>query len=74
MQYSDNIRQIEAAVLAGVLSQEDAESMTETYKLYRAQTHRLTLQKQTRVIPKQQLQANQEQVNNLWQAFVLKES
>lgn len=74
MQYSDNIRQIEAAVAAGVLSIDAADSMTETYKLYRAQTHRLTLQKQTRVIPKEQLQANQEQVNNLWQAFVLKES
>lgn len=74
MTYSDNIRQIDAALVAGVLSAEDAAIMTETYKLYRAQTHRLTLQKQTRVIPKEQLQANQEQVNNLWQAFVLKEN
>ena len=73
MTYSDNIRQIEAGVNAGVISPDDADVMTETYKLYRAQTHRLTLQKQTRVIPKEQLQANQEQVNNLWQAFVLKE-
>lgn len=73
MTYSDNIRQIEASVSAGILSNDDADIMTETYKLYRAQTHRLTLQKQTRVIPKEQLQANQEQVNNLWQAFVAKE-
>ncbi|EAQ66554.1 glutamate-ammonia-ligase adenylyltransferase [Marinomonas sp. MED121] len=74
MRYSDNIRQIEASVAAGILTADDANVMTEAYKLYRAQTHRLTLQKQTRVIPKEQLQANQEEVNNLWQAFVLKES
>ena len=74
MTYSDNIRQIEAGVDAAVLLAEDAQIMIDTYKLYRAQTHRLTLQKQTRVIPKEQLQAHQEQVNNLWQAFVLKES
>lgn len=74
MQYSDNIRQIEAAVSAGVLTADDAKSMVEAYKIYRAQAHRLTLQKQTRVIPKERLQANQEQVNNLWQAFVSKEN
>jgi glutamate-ammonia-ligase adenylyltransferase len=74
MQYSDNIRQIEAAVSATLLTPNDAKNMVEAYKIYRAQAHRLTLQKQTRVIPKERLQANQEQVNNLWQAFVLQEN
>ncbi|WP_240009568.1 bifunctional [glutamate--ammonia ligase]-adenylyl-L-tyrosine phosphorylase/[glutamate--ammonia-ligase] adenylyltransferase [Marinomonas algicola] len=70
--YSDNIRQLEAAADVGVISPEHAERLAESYKLYRSCAHRLTLQKQGRVVPKEALLANQETVSCLWRHFVEK--
>ena len=69
MLYSDNIRQIEAATEVGLLTSGVAERLIDSYKLYRAHTHRLTLQKQGRVVPKEALIANQKWVTQVWQAL-----
>ncbi|MFT2111752.1 bifunctional [glutamate--ammonia ligase]-adenylyl-L-tyrosine phosphorylase/[glutamate--ammonia-ligase] adenylyltransferase [Marinomonas sp. 2405UD68-3] len=68
--FSDNIRQLEEAAKVGVISQENAEQLAESYKLYRAYVHRLTLQKQGRVVPKEALLANQQTISALWDDFV----
>lgn len=70
MQYSDNVRQIEAAAKVGLISQEDADKMRQTYTLYRSHTHRLTLQKQSRVFQGDDLVASQEWVSHYWEHFV----
>lgn len=68
--FSDNIRQIEAAEKVGLVRSDDAAQMIESYKLYRAHVHRLNLQKQGRVVPKEALLANQKAIERLWDAFV----
>lgn len=70
MEYSDNVRQIEAASKVGLICSETAEKMIDTYTLYRSHTHRLTLQKQGRVIQGDALIANQEWVSRYWDEFV----
>lgn len=74
MEFSDNIRQIEAARQMGLLDQETADRLTDTYKVYRSQAHRLTLQKQTRVVPKEQMLDYQNGVAALWEKFTQAEN
>jgi len=68
--YSDNIRQIEVAVEVGVLEAQMASTIINAYKAYRSQSHRLALQKQTRVIAKETLQTHQNQITDLWLCFI----
>ncbi len=70
MHFSDNIRQLEAASAVGLLAADKAEKMIDTYKLYRARTHRLTLQQQGRVVQDNALVTNQNLVTQYWEAFV----
>lgn len=70
MAYSDNVRQIEAASKVGLISSEKAEKMIDTYTLYRSHSHRLTLQKQGRVVQGDALMANQALVSGYWDEFV----
>ena len=70
MEYSDNVRQLEAAAKVGLLSAEKAEKMTDTYTLYRSYSHRLTLQKQGRVVVGDALIANQALVSGYWDEFI----
>jgi len=44
--YTDNIRILETMMAKGLISQEDGASLTDCYKILRAQIHRLTLQEQ----------------------------
>ncbi|REG82861.1 bifunctional [glutamate--ammonia ligase]-adenylyl-L-tyrosine phosphorylase/[glutamate--ammonia-ligase] adenylyltransferase [Marinomonas pollencensis] len=70
MAYSDNVRQLEAAAKVGLLSAEKAEKMIDTYTLYRSYSHRLTLQKQGRVVLGDALITNQSLVNRYWDEFI----
>ena len=70
MRFSDNVRQLEAAALAGLIGAEQAEKMTDTYTLYRSLTHRLSLQQQGRVVQKDTLVDNQNLVSQYWESFV----
>lgn len=69
MKFSDNVRQLEAATAVGLLDSEKAAKMIDTYTLYRARTHRLTLQQQGRVIQDDALVANQKLINLYWKGF-----
>jgi glutamate-ammonia-ligase adenylyltransferase len=70
MRFSDNVRQLEAAALVGLIGAEQAEKMTDTYTLYRSLTHRLSLQQQGRVVQKDMLVDNQNLVSQYWDSFV----
>lgn len=70
MRFSDNVRQLEAAALVGLLEKEKAEKMIETYTLYRARAHRLNLQQQGRVIQDDTFVKNQNLMSQYWQEFI----
>jgi glutamate-ammonia-ligase adenylyltransferase len=70
MRFSDNVRQLEAAALVGLIGAEQAGKMTDTYTLYRSLTHRLSLQQQGRVVQKDTLVDNQNLVSQYWESFV----
>ncbi|WP_418138626.1 hypothetical protein AB8616_22435 [Marinomonas sp. RS-M-Aa-14] len=70
MRFSDNVRQLEAAALVGLIGAEQAEKMTDTYTLYRSLTHRLSLQQQGRVVQKDTLVDNQNLVSQYWENFI----
>ncbi|MEH6822360.1 MAG: bifunctional [glutamate--ammonia ligase]-adenylyl-L-tyrosine phosphorylase/[glutamate--ammonia-ligase] adenylyltransferase [Motiliproteus sp.] len=55
IQYTDNIRILDAAEQAGLLPSEEAELLREAYKTYRSLGHKLSLQKLSNVISDQQL-------------------
>lgn len=74
MRFSDNVRQLEAAAFVGLLDDEQAEKMTDTYTLYRSLAHRLSLQQQGRVVQSEALASNQNLISQYWERFVSDET
>lgn len=68
--YTDNIRILERLAQAGVMTQEDAGFLSETYRTYRDSTHRLKLQEQVTLVPAQQFAAQREGVRRIWAAWL----
>ena len=64
--YTDNIRVLDAAEQEGLLSSEEAETLRESYKDYRAHGHRLTLQEQSNVIDETTIADRREAVTRIW--------
>ncbi|MDH2432253.1 bifunctional [glutamate--ammonia ligase]-adenylyl-L-tyrosine phosphorylase/[glutamate--ammonia-ligase] adenylyltransferase [Pokkaliibacter sp. MBI-7] len=71
VQYSDNIRILDAAEQVALLSEPEAETLREAYKTYRAAGHRLTLQNQSGVVTDGQLDQLREAVSALWEKLVV---
>jgi glutamate-ammonia-ligase adenylyltransferase len=69
--YSDNIRQLEALVAAGLLSDEDAALLREAYLAYRTRLHRLALDGQPGLVPAAELASHREAVASLWRRIML---
>lgn len=70
MEFSDNIRQLEAAAENGLLQPDVVSKMKDAYTFYRATAHRQTLQKQGRLVPVEALEENQELISRYWDEFV----
>lgn len=66
MTYTDNIRILDAIEQAGLLPPEQAESLREVYKAYRAFGHRQTLQNRPTIVSGGQLQAYRERISRCW--------
>lgn len=64
--YTDNIRVLDAAEQEGLLSSDEAETLRESYKDYRAHGHRLTLQEQSNVIDETTIADRREAVTQIW--------
>ena len=67
-EYTDNIRVLECLNKVGILQAEQAETLTEAYKHFRATWHRLALQQQkSMVVDAESYACQRNQVQSLWQ-------
>ncbi|ACL71561.1 (Glutamate--ammonia-ligase) adenylyltransferase [Thioalkalivibrio sulfidiphilus HL-EbGr7] len=66
LDYPDNIRILERLVVTGVLPEEDARFLTDTYREFRNRIHRLTLQESDAVVDAAEFAEQRETVRALW--------
>ena len=66
-EWSDNIRQLDALAVTGILSADDAEMLAATYRAYRSRLHRLSLAGQPRLVSADEFATEASGVRNIWQ-------
>lgn len=71
VEFTDNIRILEALERVGLMSGEDVLKLQDAYKAYRAAAHRLSLQKQPGVVSGDHFHAQRRMVMQMWKAFEL---
>lgn len=71
VEFTDNIRILEALERVGLMSGEDVLKLQDAYKAYRAAAHRLSLQKQPGVVSGDHFHAERRMVMQMWKAFEL---
>ena len=69
-QWTDNIRLLESLKKVGVLSPEQAETLIDTYQMYRQCYHRQALQNEKTIVPREQFSQQAQQVHTLWQTVM----
>ncbi|MGI9308715.1 MAG: bifunctional [glutamate--ammonia ligase]-adenylyl-L-tyrosine phosphorylase/[glutamate--ammonia-ligase] adenylyltransferase, partial [Gammaproteobacteria bacterium] len=69
-EFSDNIRQLDALVAAGVLEATQAESLADAYRQYRVLLHRLSLAGEKGVVRRQDCKPYIEVVETAWRQFL----
>ncbi len=69
-EFTDNIRILDAIEKTGLLAAEDAESLREAYKAYRAAGHRLTLQDQSNVVSESDMKECRELITRIWSSVM----
>ncbi|NVK39643.1 MAG: bifunctional [glutamate--ammonia ligase]-adenylyl-L-tyrosine phosphorylase/[glutamate--ammonia-ligase] adenylyltransferase [Oceanospirillaceae bacterium] len=67
LEFTDNIRILDAVERVGLLPPQDADLLREAYKAYRSVGHRLSLQEQSSVIPDSEMQDYREGVGRIWE-------
>jgi glutamate-ammonia-ligase adenylyltransferase len=67
-EFTDNIRQLESCARHGLLRPADAGILSDAYRAYRAEVHRLTLQEQPAVTDAEAFAAVRHEVMRLWRA------
>jgi len=70
IQFTDNIRILDAMEKVGVIPAEDAETLREAYKTYRAAGHRQVLQDKSSTITDHDLEGCRSEVRRIWDAQV----
>lgn len=65
--YSDNIRQLEALANTQALSPEDAETLTDAYRVLRARVHSLKLQEEPARVSEAEYTKERAAVSEIWQ-------
>ena len=70
LEWTDNIRLLEALVATGLLAAADGEQLADAYRVYRAEVHRLKLQAQPARVPADRFAAERETVSQLWQSWL----
>ncbi|WP_422126655.1 bifunctional [glutamate--ammonia ligase]-adenylyl-L-tyrosine phosphorylase/[glutamate--ammonia-ligase] adenylyltransferase [Thioalkalivibrio sulfidiphilus] len=66
LDYPDNIRILERLVDTGMLPEQDAHFLTDTYRAFRNRIHRLTLQEAPAVVDTEEFAPQREAVRALW--------
>ena len=67
IQYSDNVRILEAIEKAALLTPEQTHSLTGAYKAYRTKYHRVALQNDKAIVAQSEYSAQRESVIAIWQ-------
>lgn len=68
--WSDNIRQLEALGLAGILSPDEAEELADIYRTYRTRMHLLSLAGEPRLAPRGEFAEPSARVRAQWERFL----
>ncbi|MBQ0783819.1 MAG: bifunctional [glutamate--ammonia ligase]-adenylyl-L-tyrosine phosphorylase/[glutamate--ammonia-ligase] adenylyltransferase, partial [Amphritea sp.] len=68
MEFTDNIRIIDAMQTTGVISADDAETLREAYKSYRSVGHRQVLQDRSATISASELEGSRQEITRIWKA------
>jgi glutamate-ammonia-ligase adenylyltransferase len=66
LEFTDNIRILDAAEQVGLLPQQDTELLREAYKAYRSAGHRLSMQEQSSVIAASEMGDYRAAVSRIW--------
>ena len=66
LDFTDNIRQLETLGREGLLARDDADTLAEAYRAYRATAHRLTLQDAKPIVSDTEFEALRRQVKRIW--------
>lgn len=70
IRWTDNVRQLRALMEAGILEEETAYFLKETYLVYRAAAHRLNLLTRPAKVPVGHFLRRQSRVREIWQQFM----
>lgn len=68
IEYSDNIRQLDALGSAGILAAADVGTLQERYREYRRESHRLSLNGEPPLVPVERFASAAADVSRLWDA------
>jgi len=68
--FTDNIRLLEGFARHGIMSEEEAMALSDAYRDYRAEVHRLTLQEQPAIVADDQFSSERSTVIQLWQKLL----
>ncbi len=68
--YSDNIRILETLAQEGLFEGDEVDALTEAYKAYRSQAHRLSLQQQANEAPLANYEVHRQVVKKKWQELI----
>ncbi len=74
MEFTDNIRILDAMEVSGVIAPAEAETLREAYKAFRALGHRQTLQDKSNTVSDHDLEDYREAVTGLWEQQVLSQA
>ncbi len=69
--YSDNIRILEKLGESALVSEEEAQSLIDVYRIYRSQVHRLALRQEKSEVPIEQVTEQRQIVLTMWQKLLL---
>jgi len=70
LEYTDTIRILDRLARAGVLHGDDAEFLSETYRLYRDRVHHLKLQERPALIAETEFGRQRQGVQQIWSAWI----
>ena len=70
LEWTDNLRLLQNMVKVGLLDAQDGQALSDAYRTYRAEVHRLKLQEQPARVPARQFAQERVIVQRLWQQWL----
>jgi len=66
LEYTDNIRLLEALALADLMAKQDVKILTDAYRIFRAKLHKMALQEQPRLVDIEEYRELSKAVRQIW--------